>query len=93
MSLPRNSRHHSFPDLPIPPQWLAVIAWLNRTLGGLGIAIFRLLYVKAQNFVLGCGERTLLWTIAGTNAVLISREDFFHLPCRSVFVTGDRAMF
>ena len=56
------------------PQWLSVTAWLNRTLGGLGIAVFRLLYLKAQNFVLGCGERTLLWTIVGTNALLIIRD-------------------
>ena len=50
-----------------------MVAWLNRTLGGLGIAVFRLLYLRAQTFVLGCGERTLLWTIAATNAVIIVR--------------------
>ena len=51
-----------------------MVAWLNRTLGGLGIAVFRLLYLRAQTFVLGCGERTLLWTIAATNAVIIVRH-------------------
>ena len=60
-------------------QWLVVIGLLNRSYGSLGIAIFRLLYVKAQSVVLNKGETFLLRVIAGTGFTVIVTLTTWHI--------------
>ena len=54
--------------LCISVQWLGVLALLNRSFGSLGIAVFRVLYVKVQSLILEYGEYFLLKVIAGTGS-------------------------
>ena len=52
----------------ISVQWVGVLALLNRSFGSMGIAIFRVLYVKAQSLILNYGEYLLMKIIAGTGS-------------------------
>ena len=63
----------------ISAQWLVVLALLNRSYGSLGIAIFRVLYVKAQSTILNHGETFLLRIIAGTGFTLIVVLTTWHI--------------
>ena len=63
----------------ISAQWLVVLALLNRSFGSLGIAIFRVLYVKAQSTILNWGETFLLMIIAGTGFTLIVVLTTWHM--------------
>ena len=63
----------------ISAQWLVVLALLNRSYGSLGIAVFRVLYVKAQATILNWGETFLLRIIAGTGFTLIVALTTWHI--------------
>ena len=63
----------------ISAQWLVVLALLNRSYGSLGIAIFRVLYVKAQSTILSLGEMFFLRVIAGTGFTLIFVLTNWHI--------------
>ena len=54
--------------LCISVQWLGVLALLNRSFGSLGIAVFRVVYVKAQSLILNYGEFLIMKIIAGTGS-------------------------
>ena len=54
--------------LCISVQWLGVLALVNRSFGSLGIAIFRVIYVKAQPLILKYGEFRIMKVIAGTGS-------------------------
>ena len=54
--------------LCISVQWLGVLALVNRSFGSLGIAVFRVIYVKAQPLILKYGEFRIRKVIAGTGS-------------------------
>ena len=63
----------------ISAQWLVVLALLNRSYGSLGIAIFRVIYVKAQSLLLNWGETFLLRFIGGTGLFCIVGVTTWHI--------------
>ena len=65
--------------LCISVQWLAVVALLNRSFGSLGIAVFRVLYVKVQSLILDYGEYFLLKIIAGTGSSISILLTTWHI--------------
>ena len=80
VSLPEWSKDYiSHYPICICAQWLVVIGLFNRSYGSLGIAIFRVLYVKAQSVILDKGETFLLKIIAGTGVTVILTVTTWHI--------------
>ena len=63
----------------ISVQWLGVLALLNRSFGSLGIAVFRVIYVKAQSLILNYGEYFLLKIVTGSGLSMTAILTTWHI--------------